>query len=355
MDIGSSSDKKRYDNIDALRGIAAVMVMILHIYNTFITQDTIKQGSIGMPTNPFEYMDIGRVGITIFFLISGFVIGRSITSYSINPIKTFVIRRFFRLYPLFWFSIILAVVFIWYPLDRSYDYWTILANITMVPAFFQEPFFIGLYWSLETELIFYVLVLLIFLFTRSLQVELNILLTIALFGLAFLFTLLPLIRPTVPHWMATPYHLGLMLLGMTWRECYEDRQSGLIVRFRLHLLLILSVPIAFIAYYIATGIDLNLSDSIAYLSGIFIFFIGLKFWITPSKGFTYLGKISYSVYLLHPLIFHLFLRAYRSGIVLSHHVLVYVSICSVATILLAHITYNFIERPAFRLGRRLSL
>ncbi len=355
MNVSTTKSRKRYDHIDALRGIAAVMVMILHIYNAFMRQESIVVGSFGFPRDPFAYFDIGRMGITIFFLISGFVIGRSIKSYQKHPVKTFVIRRLFRLYPLFWFSMIMAIFCVWLPIHRDFGISTILANATMLPAFFEEPFFIGLYWSVETELIFYMLVTALFVITGLRSIRTNIVMTIILFVVAAVFVAMPSVKPQLAHWVATPYHLSLMLLGMTWREYYEGDGAEHQWTFRIHLLMIVAVPFAFIAYYLIVGVDLNLSDSIAYLLGLVIFGLGLYFWRKPGTIFTYLGKISYSIYLLHPVVFQVFLRAYRSeAIVLSHHVIVYLIICSAATFLLAHLSYSFIERPFIQMGRRLS-
>lgn len=85
--------KKRLIWLDSLRGIAAIFVVILHNLLESVT---------------FGYFDIGKIGGAIFFLISGFVIPISLYKKSI---KQFIVGRFFRLYPAYGASILLAIKF----------------------------------------------------------------------------------------------------------------------------------------------------------------------------------------------------------------------------------------------------
>lgn len=353
--LAKNNDDKRYGNIDALRGFAAILVMILHTYNAFIGIAEIKDAA-HMPENLFSYFDIGRIGITIFFLISGFVIGRSIMGYESHPIKTFFTHRFFRLFPLFWFSILLAIGLIKLTSDNPVDISILLANVTMLPAWFNKPFLIGLYWSLETELIFYFLVFLIFCINRMKKVEYNIVVTLVLFCISAVFVFSPQVSPAKAHWMATPYHLGLMFLGLTWREFYEHQSAHKIKQlFRLHLGLLLSVPAFFLFLFLLTHKDLNLSDSIAYILGILVFGVGVKYWRKPHSIALFFGKISYSIYLLHPVVFQFFLHFYVLGkFNPTKNLFFYLIICILSTIALSYITYRFIEKPFVTLGKRIS-
>lgn len=353
--LAKNNNDKRYGNVDALRGVAAILVMILHTYNAFIGVDEIKVAT-NMPENLFSYFDIGRIGITIFFLISGFVIGRSIMGYESHSIKTFFTHRFFRLFPLFWFSILLAIALIKLTSDNPVDISILLANVTMLPAWFNKPFLIGLYWSLETELIFYFFVFILFSITGLKKVKYNIVITLMLFAISAVFVFFPQVSPAKAHWMATPYHLGLMFLGLTWREFYELEGTHKIKQlFRLHLGLLLSVPVFFISLFIFMRTDLNLSDSIAYLLGILVFGLGVKYWRKPHSIALFFGKISYSIYLLHPVVFQVFLHLYiRGKFNPTNHLFFYLIICILTTIALSYVTYRFIEKPFVILGKRIS-
>ena len=120
-----------------MRGIAALLVLVLHVSQIFLENKTIQ--ATGQSMNDFiEYVDLGRIGITIFFIISGFVICKSFNT-NRKELKSFAIKRFFRLYPLFWFSLIVGAIVLW-PLGKQHLSASIIAgNATMLPAFFKQP------------------------------------------------------------------------------------------------------------------------------------------------------------------------------------------------------------------------
>src|ERR1044072_9360250 len=76
----------RIKELDALRGIAALMVVFFHY--TFWR----PQAKLGF--------NLGTTGVDLFFMISGFVIFMSLLH--INQSKEFVINRISRLYPGYW-------------------------------------------------------------------------------------------------------------------------------------------------------------------------------------------------------------------------------------------------------------
>ena len=88
---------------------------------------------------------------------------------------------------------------------------------------------------------------------------------------------------------------------------------------------------------------------------------GLGLGILPSRIFInsatlFCGRISYSIYLLHPLvIFHLtpvYRRVYASGLPLSVRFLICAAMTLGAVLSLAWATYRWIELPGMRLGKR---
>ena len=84
----------RISEIDALRGIACLMV----VYNHFGNYPEIGSTASCM----------GCIGVDLFFMISGFVI--SLTIQNNSNWKYFLINRFSRLFPVYWACAILSVL-----------------------------------------------------------------------------------------------------------------------------------------------------------------------------------------------------------------------------------------------------
>lgn len=355
--------KGRNQSIDALRGVAALLVMILHITGIFLLSPQIRSKGVFL-NDFFEYIDIGRIGITIFFLISGFVICKSIRSTEKNAVWRFFIKRVFRLYPLFWFSMITGLIFIWYLNDRSIDLPLIVANATMLPAFFNEPFIIGLYWTLETELIFYLLVAIFFVAGLLKNPVFLFLFTVILYSLFFLIVVWFGFDLPLPHWKATPYHLGLMIFGILYRyESDGDKLSGKFMGYAfsgrtillLQFILVTLVPLAVLIQFLTSGIWNETSDAIAYLIAIGLFLTGTRLWKRPSEMMIFLGTISYSIYLMHPVVMHIVLNTVQTNPFLDGaHVIIYVLASSILTIIVSYLTYTFLENPINRYGHKLA-
>src|SRR5947208_1617487 len=92
-----SSERLRY--IDALRAIAALLVVWLHAAATFpmASPETAATGGVFVAIPGF--IDVGHIGVVVFFLISGFVIPFSILPDRAAPVGSFVIKRILRIYP----------------------------------------------------------------------------------------------------------------------------------------------------------------------------------------------------------------------------------------------------------------
>ena len=157
--------KTRLNILDALRGIAALGVVLYHYTTVYVSK-------FGFPGSTIVFLDssanVGRYGVELFFIISGFVISMSIEK--TDDIKLFAISRFSRLFPTFWFAVLFTSVFVFISRGQ-FDLSQFIANLTMVPNLLGYKNIDGSYWTLLYELVFYFLIGLIFSLKKSISIK----------------------------------------------------------------------------------------------------------------------------------------------------------------------------------------
>ena len=106
--------------------------------------------------------DLGNFGVVVFFLTSGFIIPVSLERS--GSAGRFWVGRVFRLYPLYWLSLALAVAFHLGGFAPAHELEAAfrknvpvntLVNITMLQQLVGVPHAIAPYWTLSVELMFY--------------------------------------------------------------------------------------------------------------------------------------------------------------------------------------------------------
>ncbi|MGF6769017.1 exopolysaccharide production protein ExoZ [Paraburkholderia sp. GAS199] len=134
------TEAAKRSGIQALRAIACMLVILYHVtYYACITKD--------VDFRNFVIVDTGRIGVFIFFVISGFVMGRCF-----GEGKRFLLNRILRIYPPYWIA--LGVSF---ALLRSFEpQWHIdLASWLLLPSLEHNNSVHIPYWTLCYEIAFY--------------------------------------------------------------------------------------------------------------------------------------------------------------------------------------------------------
>ncbi|MDN0193713.1 acyltransferase [Streptomyces sp. S.PNR 29] len=155
---------RRLYAIDGLRLIAALMVAAHHYAGTDRVNrpgNAVWDRPVGeiMPT-VFRFAAYGWIGVEIFFVISGFVICMS--CWGRTP-RQFFVSRVIRLYPAYWFAIafttavLVALPGVW-ERQRLRE---VLLNFTMLQSGSGVANVDGVYWTLWSELRFYLLFLVV--------------------------------------------------------------------------------------------------------------------------------------------------------------------------------------------------
>lgn len=156
-----SRNSAYFPSIDILRGFAAISVVVYHVIEHFSWKNFPIDGWL-------VWFRIGWMGVDLFFVISGFVIGLSAFSEidergSQNFRAPFFRRRLARIVPLYYLTGLVFVAMV-VPQVLFDDFtFNALAHLSflhnLVPAYHGA--INGSNWSLATEMQFYVLVLLL--------------------------------------------------------------------------------------------------------------------------------------------------------------------------------------------------
>jgi peptidoglycan/LPS O-acetylase OafA/YrhL len=137
-----SDPKPFFPGIHALRAGAAVLVVIEHA--GFVAKDYSWISFVG------PYFSYGRIGVVLFFAISGFVIALQRT----KPVGVFVLHRLLRIYPSYWLAMMLAAVML---AAAGHHVSANAAAIFLYPSKLSDGSLQIPYWTLAYEMTFYTL------------------------------------------------------------------------------------------------------------------------------------------------------------------------------------------------------
>ncbi|TXN27197.1 acyltransferase [Methylobacterium sp. WL30] len=346
--------RERFANIDGLRAVAALCVMVEHMFGDLLRQTAPEAGpmrAVGIALS--QSVSLGRYGVAIFFLISGFVVPFSIRGE--RPLAHFAISRLFRLYPALWFALAVLTATArasGEPPARA----TVLANMTMAPTILGQPWLSPIYWTLFVELVFYLLVAL--LFSAGALRRVGVLLAVALGLIAA--TVLPVTLRI--HGLANlpvqylGLHLAWLFVGLLLRLGMVERRRGAMGAVLL-LVLAQGSAVLLVADYSLARADLFVIDGripvmSAYALAVATFWIAVRARRPRSMLLARIGLISYAMYLLHGSVN---VAIYRlMPLTGSMPDALTMAICTLSTLVVSWMVYMRIERPMIRLGRRLS-
>jgi len=170
--LKNTPNKIRFHELDLIRFIAALVVVLFHYFFRGNAGNT-PYTNIRFSHN-IDLIKYGYLGVDLFFIISGFVI--LMTARNNIPTK-FIRSRFLRLYPVYWLCLLITALFIAVSRDNAFSISLpqILGNLTMIQEALKIESIDGVYWSLFVELKFYALVTVAMLlnvlrFTKSLLI-----------------------------------------------------------------------------------------------------------------------------------------------------------------------------------------
>lgn len=343
---------ERLDGVQGLRAVAAWLVVVAHG-----ALWAMPNGSPGMSVRAYEML--GSLGVMMFFTVSGFImvfIGRD--SFGVRGgAAVFLRRRLIRIVPLYWLMTFLAAAIVvrkgeGVPLEH------LVQSMLFIPYSSGGPFMrpvLGVGWTLNYEMFFYVLFASALFLRRGLAVLCG---TIA--------ALLVLGQVMNPVWsfrdhdtaigMWTDPLLLLFLLGIGL-AVLRDALPGLRAK-RPFICIAVGIALVLVMQesFVAEGSYPPVWRLVVLLSGAAIasFAILSPGNLKVPRWLVLFGDASYSLYLVHPLLFGVVARLGGDALVAvspAAALLLFFSISSAAGLAL----HLFVERPVTRwLSRRLA-
>lgn len=321
---------QRFKELDALRGLAAISVVLFHFTYGY-------DGWLGILSDEKFYFRHGNLGVHLFFIISGFVIFMTLDK--TKKSASFIVSRFSRLFPAYWTAIILTVfitTILSVPFQQGiYSLKQVLFNFTMLQFWLRIKDVDNVYWTLAVELTFYFWIWIVFKFRKLNHAELLCLFWL-LMSISFKAFAIPF--GNYINIILILNHAPLFIGGITF---YLLKNKG----FKLFHHLLISVSLA-AEIYILSSFTQSLFITFFYL--VFYLFVYGKLKILSNKILLFFGSISYSLYLLHQNIGHAIIYNIRK--VLDYQI-IYIPITFIIVVFLAYLVNFYIEKPAMNFIR----
>lgn len=310
--------------LDGWRGISILAVLACHM----------------LPLGPKRFelnSSIGTFGMAIFFTLSGFLI--TSTLFFHPSVRTFLIRRVFRIVPVAWLFLLFVLPFV------HADNATWHANLffyTNLPPFHLDSA-TGHLWSLGVEVQFYLFIAALFLILRERGLALLPLFCLGVTALR--------IHNGEPESIVTLYRVDDILAGASLAYLFHSAHSARLKQVLSRInpaipLVLLGLCTLDKMEWLAYGRPYFAAAAI----GATLFHQNTR-WsrVLTSKSLTYLATISYALYIWHPLTTH---GWFGSGSKLVKYAKRPLSIA--LSLLIAHVSTFYFEKFWINLAKRMT-
>jgi peptidoglycan/LPS O-acetylase OafA/YrhL len=351
-----------FPGLNTIRFIAAFIVVLSHV--------ELFKKYMGLPNakNVAVLLLMGRLGVVLFFVLSGFLITYLLLlekqQFKTIDIKKFYIRRILRIWPLYYLLLILSLFILPYIPGLEVPHCLKTSEITLpiilMCVFFLPNWAISAYppitffgqaWSVGVEEQFYLVWP--FLIKTFKNVWFMLLSIIAIY-LAVRIALFPIIKFKFHYW-----NDNMQILKLFWDDLLIDTMAigGLFsyAYFKQHAILKFFyhpftqiVSYFILLYFFLTGNNIPLvkSEFFAFLFGILILNVATnkkafsKWFNLPL--FDYLGKISYGIYMYHCICIVVTIKLMLKFDLFNNVALYLISIFT--SIALAALSYQYMEK-----------
>ena len=344
--LPKSAKASRYGFIDTIRGIAACLVLLQHsLYQSGLLGVWPGGELTGFIPN---WLELGETGVVAFFLVSGFVIPFSLER--TGDFGLFWVHRVLRIYPLYVLVFVITIVVTGGGEIHSIKSWLFncLAHAFFLQEYLGQHNFVGGSWTLSLEMVWYIAISGLFLVSLNKN-------AIVVVSLSLLVSVLAQLSCALGHHLPMG-RLSMLLCCVFGLVCYRREQGDISDKRFALLSALLSVTIVlnlFVGFQLFPSVQPSASFKMVIVSwtlAAVIFFAPFfmrKGSLWQNSVFSFLGRISYSVYLLHGVVLYVLSLIPLAGIQL-------IGVAFLVTIGLSTLTYQFIELPPIRFGHSLK-
>lgn len=350
----------KFQSLQMLRGIAAMWVVAYHM------QDHFDPLATALPFSASDLLRKGYIGVDLFFVISGFVIAWTALykpGSHAAPIQ-FLLRRVVRVAPPYWVA---TLYFAMLRDLRSIELEPLLRSLFFIPIepnhapFYGYPtLLIG--WSLNYEIYFYLSFSILLCLGRRLSLQIAYF-TLTLIILPFAFSggvsinpehLYQGISSTYILLATNPIILEFVFGMILARLCGILPET--LSRSCAWLALLASIALftaAFFLYEPRMSIIFRGLPCAALVAG-FIVAERYRLFSIP-RPLSYLGEISYSIYLTHPFILVYSGSIYATTAGQNYAQIAQYLLTLAAVLGLAQFFYKYVEHPILEQGKRIRI
>jgi peptidoglycan/LPS O-acetylase OafA/YrhL len=296
-------NKQHIGGLDLVRFFAAFAVLMFHLaVFSWAGSGGLNFGVQDAPQYPdLVFLRIGRVGVEIFFVLSGFVIAQSAEA---NSAYRFLRGRVGRLVPAVWVCTTLTSATVL--LFGLKDLHTAVADYARSLIFDPHgPWVSGVYWTLTLEITFYALIFLLLLIDQFKQIE-KFATALGTFSAVYIVGRSFYGFPSLPMHLLAQHGCFFSLGIFLWLICAKNGSA-----FRYIMVIVMMVmgviEINYVAHVPLTGYEFIAAPAV-WLASI------LAIWLSASRNMggsvfaRKLGLMTYPLYLIHEVIGSMILR-----------------------------------------------
>lgn len=309
--------------LTTLRGIAALTVAVSHYSNqTNLLDRLLGKGA-------------GQIGVMLFFILSGFLLSHLYMHRQANrfEVRKFIIARIARVLPLYFLVVLFSFV-----LSKA-GVVGVLYHIPDGPSLLSHLAFLSgeyVLWTIPVEIQFYLLFIVFWWIFKKQEKLLYCLLGVlllSLWQLGFPGTAGRIFG--IPYSLLLGHSLPYFLVGVLLGRLYSIWQPPRYLSRNIFVLTLLIIPLVFPkVFFLVTGFEHGMWKDAGILAAVSLVFFCITFLVPKDNALLsnrigdFLGKISYSLYLLHaPILIQFKGLAVRSpGVFLSLYLMISIGI-----------------------------